>query len=125
MASTLQVDDHVVISCKSTEEPSGVHLIGEHLILIKRVIGVPGDQIHLRDRIISWNRVPRREPHAAKPPYSDYNAYRDDFPAIAPTSNLGVTAQWSVELPGVIENSDVVVPSDSYFVIGDNRRPQP
>jgi signal peptidase I len=91
------------------------------MTLVKRVVGIPGDHIHLRDGVVYLNGVAQDEPHAAKPPYPDYNPYRDDFPAVPPTDGMGVTAQWSVELPTRIEGNDLVVPEGSYFVIGDNR----
>jgi signal peptidase I len=32
-----------------------------------------------------------------------------------------VTAEWSVDLPNHIQGEDLVVPTGSYFVMGDNR----
>ncbi len=143
MASTLLVGDHVladrsmlappapwakflpyrdvkrgdiVVFYKPTEEPNG-----EHLTLVKRVIGIPGDRIHLQNGTVYLNGIAQTEEHAAKPPYSTYDPYRNDFPAFPPADGLGVTAEWSVELPSVVRNGDLVVPAGSYFVMGDNR----
>ena len=47
--------------------------------LVKRVIGIPGDRIHLRDGVVYRNGQPLVEPYAvyhASPP----NSFRDDFP---------------------------------------------
>jgi len=55
------------------------------------------------------------------PTAATYNPYRDDFPLISPRSIAGVTASWSVELPKHINGDDLVVPPDSYFMMGDNR----
>jgi signal peptidase I len=94
---------------------------GEYLVLVKRVIGVPGDRIHLRGGIVYLNGVAQNEPYAAKPPYADYDPYRDDFPAIPGTRVPGVTDEWALDLPAHIEGDDLVIPPDRYFVMGDNR----
>jgi signal peptidase I len=106
----------IVVFYKPTEEPDG-----EHLTLVKRVIGVPGDHIHLMNGLVYVNGKQLDDTHAARPPYANYLSYRDDFPSIAPSDDLGVTAQWSVELPTHIQAGDLAVPAGSYFVMGDNR----
>jgi signal peptidase I len=88
---------------------------------VKRVIGIPGDRIHLRGGIVYRNGIALNEPYAAKPTPANYDPYNDDFPSISPDRGRNVLAEWSLDLPTHIQGEDLVIPPGMYFVMGDNR----
>jgi signal peptidase I len=94
------------------------------LVLVKRLIGVPGDRIHLVHGVVYLNGVAQNEPYAAKPDDSmsePYDPARDDFPTLgAPPSTL-TTEVWTEELPSHVVDGELVVPPGRFFAMGDNR----
>jgi signal peptidase I len=87
--------------------------------LVKRVIGLPGDRLHLRDgRVyINGNAIP--EPYAVYRP-SAPDSYRDDFPRLV-SADPGVDSRWWIEMHSLVSQGELTVPPDNYFVLGDNR----
>lgn len=84
---------------------------------VKRVIGLPGDRIHILHKQVYRNGVPLREPY--KFHKTDYmNPYRDDFPG-PPDSQ--VLERGLEMLEKNVVNGEVVVPPENYFAMGDNR----
>ncbi len=89
------------------------------LFLVKRIIAVAGDKIHLRDGKVFLNGVPQNEPYVVRNGSPKF-PYRDDFPAVSPFGS-GATSDWAIEMPQHIQGLDLVVPKNSYFAMGDNR----
>jgi signal peptidase I len=89
--------------------------------LVKRLIGVPGDHIHLRNGVVILNGVAQTEPKATLWPGDTYYPYIDNFPEVSPTEANEVTAEWAVDLPTHIQGNDLVVPSGMFFMMGDHR----
>ena len=92
------------------------------LHVVKRIIGVPGDRIHLRNGIVYRNGQKLDEPYVLHDPGESFYGYRDDFPAVSPpTSDTNIWDVWRASLPSFIEGEDIIVPPDSYFGMGDHR----
>jgi signal peptidase I len=140
MEDTLLIGDHVFVNREQFAPPTRwmgrlmpyrdirrgdivVFLSPEEqgLFVVKRIMGVPGDRIHLRDGVVYRNGEKLVEPYVQHK-LGDYNPYRDNFPAVEPSEMYGVrNEKWTEELPSHLESGDIVVPADGYFAMGDNR----
>ena len=91
------------------------------LYVVKRVIGIPGDRIHLKDGVVYRNGQPLHEPHAIYD--GSYNPYRDNFPNVPPSDfySSSPDQEWRLTMGQHVVNGDLVVPPDAYFAMGDNR----
>jgi signal peptidase I len=91
------------------------------LYVVKRIIGIPGDRLHLREGVVYRNGEKLDEPYVIHQPGDENNPYRDNFPSVAPSEFSNVTPDWEMALPHHIDGDDLVVPPNSYFGMGDNR----
>ena len=100
MEDTLLIGDHVLVNREQFAPPTRwmgpllpyrdvrrndivVFLSPEEhgLFVVKRIMGVPGDRIHLRDGAVYRNGEKLDEPYVQHKE-EDYNPYRDNFPAV-------------------------------------------
>jgi signal peptidase I len=140
MEKTLLIGDHVFVNRVQFSPPAHwlgpllpyrelrrgdvvvfLHPAEPGLYVVKRVIGIPGDRIHLRDGVVYRNGEKLDEPYVIHQPDGGYIPYRDNFPAVPPTEFTNVTPSWQLLLPQNIQGDDLVVPPNNYFGMGDNR----
>jgi signal peptidase I len=140
MEDTLLIGDHVFVNREQFAPPTGwvgpllpyrnIHRgdivvflspAEPGLYVVKRIMGIPGDHIHLRDGVVYRNGQKLDEPYVIHSGPDTYNPYRDNFPAVPPSDFNNVTPEWAMVLNHYIQGDDLVVPSDSYFGMGDNR----
>jgi signal peptidase I len=88
--------------------------------VVKRIMGVPGDRIHLRNGDVYRNGEKLSEPYVLhdRDELSDF--YRNNFPAVPP-SDPNISPRWEGELPSYVQGEDLVVPPWHYFAMGDHR----
>jgi signal peptidase I len=138
MDTTVRVGDHLLVDKLSYAPPGAISRYvlpytqvkrGDIIVFrypldisqnyVKRVVGVPGDRIHLVDKVVYLNgKALTNEPYiqhvrAAIDPYAD------NFPS--QPAEPGVFDRARDMVAQNVVNGDVVVPPESYFAMGDNR----
>ncbi len=102
-------------------DPTDADGTPKYIPLVKRLIGVPGDHIHLRNGIVVINGVAQPVGFAQPTTTDNFNEFLDDFPAVPPAEVPGSTESWAVNFSSYIQDGDLVVPPGMYFMMGDNR----
>jgi signal peptidase I len=90
------------------------------LYVVKRVIGLPGDRIHLRNGVVYRNGAALDEPYVLHD-RDTMDPYRNNFPAVPPDDDPNITSNWMADLASYIQGEDIVVPPNHYFAMGDHR----
>jgi len=95
----------------------------EYLPLVKRLVGIPGDHIRLRNGIVILNGVAQDQPHAQPTTPENHSGFLDEFPSVPPDPEPGnfIPETWAVDFPSHIVDGNLVVPPGKYFMMGDNR----
>src|SRR5690242_17517769 len=107
-----QIQRHDIVVFLSPSEPG--------LYVVKRIVGIPGDHIHLEDGVLYVNGE-RQDEHQYVLHNGSYNGYRDNFPNMASVDDPNITPEWHLTMRNYIQGKDIVVPPNSYFGMGDNR----
>jgi signal peptidase I len=124
MENTLLVGDHVFVN--SLQFSPASHWLGSLLpyrdirrgdivvflhpaqpgiYVVKRIIGIPGDHIHLLHGTVYRNGEKLSEPYVIHQPEGGFVPYRDNFPAVPPSEFENVPRSWQLTLPQSIRGA--------------------
>lgn len=89
-------------------------------LLVKRVIGVPGDRLRLRAGRVLLNDRALPEPYALYT-YAQPDVFRDEFPNLH-EADPNIDPHWWLALRRTLrDDGNLLIPAGRYFVLGDNR----
>jgi len=137
MDTTVMVGDHLLVDKLSYAPPGSISRYflpytepkrGDIIVFrypmdisqnyVKRVMGVPGDHLHIVNKVVYLNGKPLLNEPYAQHIFSNPDPYRDNFP----TDPDGPVVDRALKmLAEHVQNGELVVPPDSYFAMGDNR----
>jgi signal peptidase I len=90
--------------------------------LVKRVVGLPGDIVQLRNDVLYLNGIPQQYSATDAAPFR-HDAFEDPNPLVA-VEHLEACDHYVLSLPGraALRNfGPIIVPPNQYFMMGDSR----
>jgi signal peptidase I len=123
MEASLQAGDHILVKLGHDAPIRQGDMVvfrypeDRNQAFVKRVIGVSGDHIRLIDKQVIRNGRRLIEPYVQHVT-ANIDGYRDNFPAGLP---LHVPPRGLEMLKQNLVGGEIVVPADSFFLLGDNR----
>ena len=139
MQNSLLIGDHVFVNRIQFAPPAGalgkllpyrtphhdeiavfISPLQPGLFLVKRIIGLPGDHLRLRDGVVYRNGQKLDEPFTLHRSSELRSLYANNFPSVPPEGE-NVPPGWAMTQSQFIEGGELVVPPGHFFGMGDNR----
>ena len=127
MAPTFLVGDHVLVpGGEPISQLRRGDVIAFHfppdpkVVLIKRLIGLPGDHVHITSGALVLNSKTVSEPYVQHLAGPNVSLFFSNFPSYA-SGDTSITPDGRKMLERYASSGELVVPQGGCFVLGDNR----
>jgi signal peptidase I len=91
------------------------------VVLVKRLIGLPGDHVRIVNGVLVLNSRTASEPYVEHSGGSNVELFLNNFPLYAGKESVSITSDTRKMLERYVTSGELVVPQGGYFVLGDNR----